>query len=133
MLATVAASPFVASATFAATDVQFGPTFFCRFTTMLPIVALAVPVLVTVITPFTVRKLSLVAPRVTVTVQSMGLSSVRGPAGPVLSRLHSVLFVLQSPALQLVRVMLAWPAGGVVGGFATALVMPMAITERAET
>lgn len=43
-LALVAASPLVASATSLANVLQGLPTFFCRLMTMLPMVALAVPV-----------------------------------------------------------------------------------------
>src|SRR5262245_30950173 len=43
ILADAAASPSVALATFDETETQFGPTFFCRLTTMLPMVAAATP------------------------------------------------------------------------------------------
>jgi hypothetical protein len=61
MLAVVAASPLVASATSAAIETYgallpfLGLFGFCRFTTMLPMVAGALPVLVTVSPPCTVK------------------------------------------------------------------------------
>src|SRR6266436_6735912 len=61
MLAMVAASPIVASATSAAIETYgallpiLGLFGFCRFTTMLPMVAGALPVLVTVSPPCTVK------------------------------------------------------------------------------
>src|SRR5258706_10798420 len=81
MWAEVAASPLVASATSAATETQFDvlAIFFCRLMTMLPRVALAEPVLVTVTTPNTERTVSLVASRVAATVQEIvGGSSGKG-------------------------------------------------------
>ena len=77
IFATVSVSTREAVATSAAAETQgmflqgpvFGPVRgFCRLTTILPIVAFAVPVLVTVIRPFTVKKLLVVTPRVAVTV-----------------------------------------------------------------
>src|SRR5436305_4049625 len=116
MLALGAASPFVASATSAATDTQLEllGSLRCRLTTMLPSVAFAVPVLVTVTTPKTLRRVGPVAPRVAVTVHWM----VAGSSGRfrlcdagLLTSVQAVSLALQSSPLQLVRVMLAWPAG----------------------
>src|SRR5215831_18481270 len=88
MLAVVAASPANAFATSAAADTHgtflHGPVFpptrgFCKLTTMLPIVAFAVPVLVTVTTPLTVIRLLPVAPFAASTVHVM--VCVPAPAG----------------------------------------------------
>src|SRR5436305_9149591 len=125
MLPTVAALPLVASATSAATETQFEvlTIFFWRLMTILPIVALAVPVLVTVSTPSTVRKLALVAPRVAATVQVIA----GGSSGRVILwddgdfvKFQAVLFAWHSSALQSLSVMLAWPAGGLAAARAVA-------------
>src|SRR5262245_10580095 len=135
MFAFVAASPLVASAASAATDTQLEVLmiFFCRLMTMLPIVALAVPVLVTVTTPSTVRKLALVAPFVAVTVHEIvgeSSGSVMLWLAGSLSSVHSVLLAWHSSALQLVSVMLACP--GAVGlGAATTGVATRARQARA--
>src|SRR3954454_20982211 len=108
MRAEVAALPEVASATSAATETQFDvlTIFFCRLITMLPSVALAVPVLVTVTTPNTERTVLLVVPRVAVTVQEI----VEGSSGRVMLCVagvfdndQAVSFALHSSLLQLVR------------------------------
>src|SRR2546427_667172 len=71
MLHAVALSPFVASAQSAAAETHFVPIFLCRLTTILPIVAAAVPVFWISMYPFTLRKLAVVSPRVAVTVHVM--------------------------------------------------------------
>src|SRR5438552_14864395 len=116
MFAWVAVSPLLAVATSAAAETQgtflHGPVFcpvrgFCRLTTMLPMVAPAVPVFFTVMNPLTVMKLSVVAPFIAVTVHVILLSPVSDCESGVLARVQAVSFAWQSALLQLVSVMLA--------------------------
>ena len=75
------------------------PERVCRLTTMLPMVAGAPPVLVTVMKPLTTRMPASVAPCVAVTVQVTILLAVSRV--PLLARLHWVVLVCVNVALEL--------------------------------
>src|SRR5436309_8956960 len=140
MFAMVAASPFWAFATSAAADTHgtflhapvLGPVRgFCRFTTILPMVAGAVPVFFTVMKPFTEMKLCVVAPFVAVTVQVMVPSPVIDCESGVLASVQAVSFALQSALLQLTSVMLACcAAAGALNTASPASAIPVTIVVR---
>ena len=95
MCAVVASSPCVASAISEDCVFQLKPDLVCRLTTMLPMVAPAVPELVTVTNPLTNRWPETVVPWVTVIVQV----TVEPFSAPVFSSFQAVSLVWDRAAL----------------------------------